>query len=431
MGYPAGVTRWLSWVVTIAAALVLGGGAFLFLMNQVPELSGGKSPAPPPAEPVKSVAPAPPPSMAPQPNRPADDDRRLEEARRQADEDLRKLLQAREERERRVQEEAVARQRADQERRIEEERRRATESAARQPKPPPPMSPPPAPPEARRAEAESARPDIERQTREAERRRLAEAARRLEEERRRHEARPEPYGSTVERDSPRQPTQNTTTSSSKPPTSPVPTSAPTAEALPDFKPWPPPTPSARSEIDRRMIAPDGATPTLRAVANRIEAALKRAHYEYSFYGVPGGGFAVVARLERIDDDGAAMPGGKRFLPPDAKEPFDLSRYVSELFFAPAGYYRMIALVVTDQPLVTGGVQLAEADARKMALSGATELPRSFAGQPFGPHHRLYALVYEYRKGAQARDVQMLVPGRLPARTHLSRSGVETALESNR
>jgi len=175
----------------------------------------------------------------------------------------------------------------------------------------------------------------------------------------------------------------------------------------------------------------GSTPSLRAVADKLEAALKRAHYEYSFYGVPGGGYAMAARLERIDENGAAIPGERRFLPPDAKEPFDFARYLSALFFAPAGYYRMIALIVTDRPLVTGGGPLDEATARRLPQAGATELPRSFAERTFGPSHRVYVLVYEFRKGTQARDVEALVPGRLTALTHLTRSGVEAALASAR
>lgn len=202
------------------------------------------------------------------------------------------------------------------------------------------------------------------------------------------------------------------------------------DELPAF-PWPPPSPSSRQEIDRQLVAPAGSEPTLRLVADRLEAALKRAQYEYSFYGVPGGGFALVARLERIDDDGAAIAGDRRFLPPDAKEPFDLARYVSALFFAPAGYYRMIALIVTDQPIVAGSTALDPAAARRLPAGGATALPRSFSDRLFGPDHRAFALIYEFRKEADSRDAQALVPGRLPARTHLSRSGLEPALGTGR
>ena len=224
---------------------------------------------------------------------------------------------------------------------------------------------------------------------------------------------------------PKVPSLSGDSTSAAPPSPPV---APPAATLPEF-PWPPPIPSSRQEIDRQLVVAGTAT-TLRAVADKIEAALKRARYEYSFYGVPNG-FAVVARLERIDDEGATVAGDRRFLPPDAREAFDLTRYVSSLFFVSPGYYRMIALIVTDQPIVADGAPFDQSRAMRMPSAGATALPQSFSEQSFSPDHRVYALIYEFRKDANTREPQALVPGRLPARTHLSRSGVEPALGSGR
>ena len=198
------------------------------------------------------------------------------------------------------------------------------------------------------------------------------------------------------------------------------------ETLPPF-PWPPPKASSRDEIDRRMIAGNIAAPSLATAADRLEAALRAAHYEYSFYAVPGG-FAIAARLERIGDDGSALGGDRRFLPPNAREPFELGQYISALFFAPAGYYRMIALIVTDQPFTAGNTSLDPRQARALPGGGASALPTMFAQRPLLPQHRLFALVYEFRKGSGDGDVAALLPGRLPALTHLSRSGLQGALE---
>jgi hypothetical protein len=117
--------------------------------------------------------------------------------------------------------------------------------------------------------------------------------------------------------------------------------------LPDF-PWPPPEPSALLVLPDVMFRDATGDTTLDAVANRLIVALQRSHYEYSFYRAPGG-FALVARLERIADDGSPVADDRRFLPPDAEEPFNFIDYISQLFFAPAGYYRMIVFVVTDLP----------------------------------------------------------------------------------
>jgi hypothetical protein len=58
--------------------------------------------------------------------------------------------------------------------------------------------------------------------------------------------------------------------------------------------------------------------------------LRESKYDYSYYRVPGG-FALIARLERIDDTGKALSENERFLPPDAKKSFDIGSYVGQLF----------------------------------------------------------------------------------------------------
>ena len=87
--------------------------------------------------------------------------------------------------------------------------------------------------------------------------------------------------------------------------------------LPDF-PWPPPIPSAVTKLAAGTVAPPGRALTLRAVADKLETALKGAQYEYSFYAVPAGGFALVARFERVTEEGEAVAGDLRFLPGRAR-----------------------------------------------------------------------------------------------------------------
>lgn len=196
-------------------------------------------------------------------------------------------------------------------------------------------------------------------------------------------------------------------------------------ALRDF-PWPPPEPSARFAVPRGMVAAPDARLTLRQVSTRIGDALRRASYEYSFYRAPGG-FAVVARLERIADDGTPMTGDTRFLPPDAEAPFSFTDYIAQLFFAPAGYYRMIAFVVTDRAFAATGETLAASEAATLLTQGAVALPVSFARDEFTPEHAVHALVYEFRKGEGEGDVATLHPGRLTGETHIERAGLAAAL----
>lgn len=213
--------------------------------------------------------------------------------------------------------------------------------------------------------------------------------------------------------------------SAPPPVPPPPPPPPAQFQLPDF-PWPPPTPSARFELSRRLLA---RADEQYAVADVLTRALSRAGYsEYSFYRAPGG-FALVARLERMREDGTAAPGDLRFLEPGAEEPFSLATYLSRLFFAPAGFYRQIVFVVTDQPFTTSATeQLTPEEAKRLLRGGANRLPEVFRTRPFNPSHAVTALIYEFRKGPDDRDVTTLDPGRLQGRTHLERAGILAALE---
>jgi hypothetical protein len=204
-----------------------------------------------------------------------------------------------------------------------------------------------------------------------------------------------------------------------------------ANALPNF-PWPPPTPSERLNLPRARVLPASLTrPTLADVGNHIVSALEAAGYsEYSFYAVPGG-FAVVARLERMEADGTPAPQTLRFLAPDAAEPFNFAAYVSRLFFAPEGYYRQIVFAVTTQMVRPAGPAPDARTAEALLQGGADRLPASFRQIPFTADDQVSALIYEYHKGPQARDVQTLTPGRLDARTNLVRAGIYARLVAGR
>jgi hypothetical protein len=210
--------------------------------------------------------------------------------------------------------------------------------------------------------------------------------------------------------------------------SPTKASRPAPTALPDF-PWPPPEPSARTELPNSLFTTSGkASPSLASVGAQLVGALEQAHYfEYSYYRAPGG-FALVARLERMASDGTPLPEEFRFLQPGSQEPFSLAVYVKRLFFAPEGFYRQIVFVASDQPFAATGARIDAKAAAQLLSSGANRLSGDYETLPFTPEHRVSALIYEYRKGAGEGDVSTLTPGRLGARTHLDRAGIYPALE---
>ena len=198
--------------------------------------------------------------------------------------------------------------------------------------------------------------------------------------------------------------------------------------LPEF--WPPPTPSEMMDLPReRIIEGPDRQPSLIEIGTRLAKALDSAGYsEFSFYRAPDG-FAVVARMEQIEPDGTPSSSGVRFLPPDAAEPFSLSGYIQQLFVAPEGFYRVIAFVVTDVPIVVRGPAPQATTAEAWAQKGADKLPQSYAMLNYSENYQVSILIYEFRKLGKS-TVSTLVPGRLDVPTHLKKSGLYAFLMSN-
>ena len=198
-------------------------------------------------------------------------------------------------------------------------------------------------------------------------------------------------------------------------------------SLPDF-PWPPPRPSSQVVLNKTLFKIAQGATTLAALNTQVENALRQAKYEYSYYRAPNG-FALVTRLERIDVDGTPQPEEFRFLVPGSREPFTLANYIRQLFFAPAGLYRLIVFVVTDQPFVASGERLSSPAAADLLAKGSNQLSDDFKGASVTSNHSVTALIYEFEKASSQQDASTLTPGRLSANTHLQRAKILPVLES--
>jgi hypothetical protein len=156
--------------------------------------------------------------------------------------------------------------------------------------------------------------------------------------------------------------------------------------LEEFFPWPPPAPS-----DRRLLQPSqlgGDRPaTWGHVADRLIALMQRAP-TWGFYLAPGG-FAVIPRIEQLDQNGTALAGTERW----ATEVKLASTSVLDGIFTvrrPKGIYRAIAFVITTDPRSGGPVtdpkRMLET-ARRWGLSGALDLPQALRGRPLTADQR--------------------------------------------
>ncbi|MGE0595951.1 MAG: hypothetical protein AB7P07_06285 [Hyphomonadaceae bacterium] len=203
---------------------------------------------------------------------------------------------------------------------------------------------------------------------------------------------------------------------------PTPGPAPTEAQTPPFPRWPPPRASARADLQREIFAGEA---NLGGVADRLMAALRGAgNARASYYSAPGG-FALVARLERIRNDARPEQGAARFVEPraeDAFKPDDPLGFVEALFFAPEGRYRQVVFVVSDQVVGQSAWSLTSDAAGELLDEGSPRLARPYRNLAFSPSHRVTALIYEFRKQGQG-EAQVTLPGRWNANTHLTRSGV--------
>lgn len=198
---------------------------------------------------------------------------------------------------------------------------------------------------------------------------------------------------------------------------------------PNF-PMPIPTPTiAPFKLPHNgILATLGVDKSLYAVGQHLTDALNRVGYsQYSFYNFPHG-FALVSRLERINDDGRPAADAFRYMPSNQTD-FSLTEYLSGLFVAPVGHYRQIVFIVTDLPVVANGAPLSENGASRVLHGGASGLSARLRTIPFSANHDVIALIYEFQKTGRVGQMRQMDASPLSAQAHLVRSGLYTALMS--
>jgi hypothetical protein len=160
----------------------------------------------------------------------------------------------------------------------------------------------------------------------------------------------------------------------------------------------------------------------------LTAALAQTGYrEKSYYAVPDG-FALVTRLEQIEIDGRSKTLDRWSA--DAPQVHSLRAYLDALLRAAPGYYRVVALVVTDVPFTQSNGRVSESDALAWLRGGVPWLPTAIADRPYTAEVACTALIYEFERPAGG-DPTILLPSRLDAHTHLVKSGLWDALTADR
>lgn len=211
------------------------------------------------------------------------------------------------------------------------------------------------------------------------------------------------------------PTGSPGTKSAKPP----------ALNKPPAFPWPPPAASAEEIVP--LSAYHAFLHTLADVDFVLSNAFRTNGYvEKSYYAVPGG-FALVTRLEQINIDGTSkrLPSRWSTAPPTPE--FSLAYYLSALFTAIPGYYRVIVFVVSNEPFIQTERRAGPEEALRWLRAGLNVLPESIGSQSYA-NAVCTALIYEFER-PPGGEPTLHLPGKLGAQTHLKKSGLWSSLSN--
>jgi len=160
----------------------------------------------------------------------------------------------------------------------------------------------------------------------------------------------------------------------------------------------------------------------------LRQSLERSgYYQMSYHPVPQG-FALVARLERINSDGSPFTGGERFNTSfDPLQKFTIGGYLRALFVAPPGYYRVIVFVVSGSPFSANGTPVSSKEADQWLENGSNVLTSRIGDMPYSTDHVCTALIYEFEKRDPGSNPIERHPGRLSANAHILKAKIAEAL----
>lgn len=199
------------------------------------------------------------------------------------------------------------------------------------------------------------------------------------------------------------------------------------QSIPAF-PWPVPQPSDLVTL-LNIRSNAGIGSTLGSVQTVIQETLDQAGYSrLAYFEVPGG-FAMVARLERTDENGRPLSGDARWQQTVQMTEFSLAAYFRILFSSEPGHFRVVSFVVTDQAVVPSGAAPDSATATGWLGDGAISLGCTISERPFTARHNVVALVYEFEKAGDNEDAVYHDPGLVRARDHLARTSLQSGAAS--
>ena len=177
-------------------------------------------------------------------------------------------------------------------------------------------------------------------------------------------------------------------------------------------PWPPPTPSARRQVDDRYFA----ARDLRGMDAVLSRALHASGYADKAYFTAPHGFVLVTQLEQINDQGAPV-GDRWSIQPASYAGLSFLDYLKALFISKPGHFRIIAFAVTNAPFTTAAPAPNRDTAMAWLDKGLTALPPAL-GPVSSQGFRCEALIYEFVK-TPSSDATMVKPSGISGDAHLN------------
>lgn len=195
-----------------------------------------------------------------------------------------------------------------------------------------------------------------------------------------------------------------------------PSSGPDRDACPKLARLPNPTTRKNLSDDLRL---DGSS--LGEVLDELSTALHTAGFadKYKLYCVGDAGFALVAEFESLEEK-KGLPRRKRF---GRHDPADVHLFgaLHGLLFEVPGYYRLIVIHVSDQPLRFDGTELSEPQRKALLNGGAVDLPSDVLAKT--GQWNAHLLVYEYHQEDDGEPIEPATAHKWDSGQHMQGAGL--------
>jgi len=197
-------------------------------------------------------------------------------------------------------------------------------------------------------------------------------------------------------------------------------------------PWPPPRASSSATIPDKFFRNIDTMAVLFTDVDKVivSAIDSCGYFEKRYFFVPDG-FAMVTRIEKINQDGTPKEVPERWeveMKPVRK--FSLGAYLKSLFTANPGYYRLIAFIITSHSFSQNDKTPNRKEFMELFHEGMNVLPNEISKLEYGEFHSCTALIYEFEKPEFGDEPVAKIPGHLMGKKHLEKSNILKKFEEN-